>query len=96
MEGRADVGNCFEPCNAINFDVIKQVFEARDDRYGLFFQFEDNVETIISDIAISPTTLITRIGGLIRVGKELFWVIVFSVSAMKTLTALGRLMFKMN
>ena len=69
MEGRADVGNCFEPWNAVNFDVKKQVFEARDDRYGLFIQFEDNVETILSDIAISPTTLITRISGLIGVGK---------------------------
>ena len=94
MEGRADVGDCFEPCNSVNFDVKKQVFEARDDRYGLFIQFEDNVETIHSDIAISPTTLITCIGGLIGVGTELFWVIVLSCSALKTLTALGGLVFK--
>ena len=59
------------------------LFDERDTKYGLFVQFEDTVDVRRSNIAISPTTLVTRIGGIVGVGKELLWVILaFSGSLM--------------
>ena len=51
---------------------------------GFDVQFEKHVVVSRSTFTVNWVTLITRIGGIIGVGKELLWVIVFCVT---TLTA---------
>ena len=46
------------------------------DRYGLFINFDREVEETRSQLNISPLTLLTRIGGIIGVGKEFLWIII--------------------
>ena len=49
-------------------------FDARKDRYGLFVAFNEDIEVFTENLIIQPITLLTRIGGIIGVGKELLWV----------------------
>ena len=49
---------------------------------GFDVQFEKHVVVTRSAFAIDLVTLITRIGGIIGVGKELLWVIVFCVTTL--------------
>ena len=53
-------------------------FDARTDRFGLFVQFDQNVEMTISKLQIGMKTLATRFGGIIGVGKEFLWVLIFT------------------
>ena len=84
---KADIGECFEPCSSLYFDVNLDIFNYREgyDKYGLYLRFEDTVETTKMNIVITSTTLLTRIGGIIGVGKELLWVIVFVCGALKAI-----------
>ena len=83
LDSQADIGNCFQPCKSLHFDVRLDIFDHREDsdRYGLYIQFEDTVETTTLNLAITTTTLLTRIGGIIGVGKELLWVFIFFCGA---------------
>ena len=49
--------------------------------FGLEIEFDNVVEKITSDWQIKTVTLLTRVGGIIGVGKELLWVIIFMFSA---------------
>ena len=51
-------------------------FDARGDRYGLYVQFDKEVDETNINWTIEPLTLLTKIGGIIGVGKEFFWVII--------------------
>ena len=53
--------------------------------FGMVVAFDNIVEQTISDWQITPVTLLTRIGGIIGVGKELFWVILLSFSSITLL-----------
>ena len=57
-------------------------FDARDDRYGLYIQFDQTVDVTVSKLQIGLKTLATRCGGIIGVGKELLWVIIFSLTSL--------------
>ena len=48
--------------------------------FGLTIVFDNVVEKTISNWQIEPVTLLTRIGGIIGVGKELLWVMMITVS----------------
>ena len=87
IDGHDSGISCQTPCHFMHFNTKLTLFDERDTKYGLFVQFEDTVDVRRSNIVISPTTLVTRIGGIIGVGKELFWIIllVFSGSLMFTL-----------
>ena len=50
-------------------------------KFGISIVFDNVVQKTISDWQIKPVTLLTRIGGIIGVGKELLWVIVFCYSS---------------
>ena len=63
-------------------------FDARTDRFGLFVQFDQNVEMTISKLQIGMKTLATRFGGIIGVGKEFLWVLIFTFTSIRTLLAL--------
>ena len=48
--------------------------------FGLTIAFDNVVEKTISNWQIEPVTLLTRIGGIIGVGKELLWVLIITGS----------------
>ena len=48
--------------------------------FGLTIVFDKVVERTISNWQIEPVTLLTRIGGIIGVGKELLWVMIMTGS----------------
>ena len=47
------------------------------DQYGIYMVFEDVVENTVSEYQIGPKTLATRVGGIIGVGKNLLWILIF-------------------
>ena len=69
--------------SSIRYKVDNVGFDAREDRFGLYVQFDQNVEITVSKLQIGLKTLGTRFGGIIGVGKELLWVLIL------TLTSLG-------
>ena len=68
-----------------SYQVDNVGFDARDDRYGLYIQFDQTVEVTVSKLQIGLKTLATRCGGIIGVGKELLWVIIFSFTSLGSL-----------
>ena len=50
--------------------------------FGMVVAFDNIVEQTISDWQIKPITLLTRFGGLVGVGKNLLWIIIFICSSM--------------
>ena len=50
--------------------------------FGMVVAFDNIVEQTISDWQIKPFTLLTRFGGLVGVGKNLLWIIIFICSSM--------------
>ena len=50
--------------------------------FGMVIAFDNIVEQTISDWQIKPVTLLTRFGGLVGVGKNLLWIIIFICSSM--------------
>ena len=67
---------CYTTANC-RYKVEKNGLDYRGDRYGVWVQFSEEISTIRSHLAIEPITFVTRVGGLIGVGKELLWVIIF-------------------
>ena len=51
-------------------------FDSRSDRFGLLINFDREVVETKSKLNIEPLTLLTRIGGMIGVGKEFLWIII--------------------
>ena len=67
------------------YQVDKVGFDAREDRFGLYVQFDQEVEIIVSKLQIGLKTLATRFGGIIGVGKELLWVLILTFTSLGTL-----------
>ena len=51
------------------------------DRFGLAVVFDKVVEQTLTVWQISPVTLLTRFGGIIGVGKNLLWIMIFLCSS---------------
>ena len=49
--------------------------------FGMSIVFDNVIEKTISDWQVNPVTLLTRIGGIIGVGKELLWVMIITGSS---------------
>ena len=49
---------------------------------GIIIIFDNLVEKTISELQIGARTLVTRFGGIIGVGKNLVWVIIFTLSSL--------------
>ena len=62
-------------------------FDRRHDRYGLFVTFDRSVEVTRSHLTIPPLTLLTRIGGIIGVGKEFLWIIITALTYFVTFSS---------
>ena len=54
------------------------------DRSGLILSFDSVVELTKSELQIDQITLLTRCGGIIGVGKNLLWIIIFVMSSFAT------------
>lgn len=63
------------------YAVEKLGFYATKKKSGLGITFDNVVEQTISELQIGPKTLLVRFGGIIGVGKNLLWIIIFSVSS---------------
>ena len=72
------------------YQVDNVGFDARHDRYGLYAQFDQDVEVTVSKLEIGLKTLATRIGGIIGVGKELVWVIILVLSTIGSILSIMR------
>ena len=44
---------------------------------GLYIDFHKMIQRRVSTLQIGPETLLTRLGGIIGVGKNLVWIIIF-------------------
>ena len=54
------------------------------DRSGVILSFDSVVEQTHSELQIDRITLLTRCGGIIGVGKNLLWIIIFVLSSLAT------------
>ena len=88
--GLSDSKQCSVPCTKTNFYVNKIGFERKASREGIILVFENKVEKRISELQIGPKTLLTRIGGIIGVGKNLLWLLVFFFTSIASLLTLAR------
>ena len=76
LKGRASRGECLPICKSVWYKTTKIGHDEREDRYGLYIEFRQKVILTSNHLSIEPMTLLTRIGGIIGVGKEFFWVII--------------------
>ena len=49
-------------------------FDERKDRYGMFVRFSREMDVHRSLLNVETLTLLTRIGGIIGVGKQFLWI----------------------
>ena len=80
MDGKGDVEGCPKPCNRMKFDSRMTGDDPFEKVFGLFVEVEEKIEVLESIFTINEVTLVTRIGGIIGVGKEFIWLILFSIS----------------
>ena len=83
LDGFADDGSCYQPCKRMKFNSRRTRIDPRDDRIGIFIQLEEKVSVRETKFAIDGITLLTRIGGLIGVGKEFLWIFVITCGLLK-------------
>ena len=55
---------------------MRDSFQGRTDSYGLVVEFDREVDVTEVKFSIGFITLLTRLGGIIGVGKELLWVLI--------------------
>ena len=58
--------------------------------------FEGVVENTISESQIGPKTLATRVGGIIGVGKNLLWILIFGLTSLGTFLTYSRTFMKIK
>lgn len=90
LMGLSDSKQCSVPCTKTNFYVNKIGFERKRAKEGMIVVFENKIEKRISELQIGPKTLLTRIGGIIGVGKNLLWLLVFVFTSVGSLLTLWR------
>ena len=57
---------------------------------GMYIDFHGEVEVRSSELQITVKTMVTRIGGVIGVWKNVLWTIIFSVTSIGTLISFLR------
>ena len=80
--GRAQHGICSVPCKSTKYYANEFGFKEDKEMKGIIIIFDNLVEKTISELQIGPRTLVTRFGGIIGVGKNLMWVIIFAISGL--------------
>jgi len=74
-EERVDTG-CYDSCKSYRFLTRKIGFSTRQDRYGLKIYVNQDVNVKKTHFTITPITLLTRLGGILGVGKEFLWIVI--------------------
>ena len=64
-------------------------FQPTSDRSGVKVVLETEVLQTVSSLQIGVKTLATRVGGIIGVGKELLWILIFCVNTLFTFIIAG-------
>ena len=54
---------------------------------GLYIDFHAMIARRVSSWQIGPETLLTRLGGIIGVGKNLVWIIIFLFTTLSTFSS---------
>ena len=96
LHGTGDVSQCPAPCHSTRYQddpdwtwsivfnrykVERMGLVESKDRFGSALVFDKVVEQTLTDWQISPVTLLTRFGGIIGVGKNLLWIMIFLCSS---------------
>ena len=85
----------FFPCSKLKFNSRLTRFDPRDDKLGIFIQFEEKIKTVGVTFIIDEITLLTRIGGITGVGKEILWGILFFIGFFRTsITTITKLIYQ--
>ena len=79
--GIAQYDTCSIPCRNTKYSVKEFGFKEDKEMKGIIIIFDNVVEKTISELQIGGRTLVTRFGGIIGVGKNLLWVVIFAISA---------------
>ena len=71
----------------LRYKIEKIGIELRPDqtRFGMFVQVDSAVHVSKSQWTISPMTFLTRIGGVVGVGKELMWILISIIGFIMTI-----------
>ena len=77
-----------------SYKVDKDGFDDADGESGLFVAFDNEVVETRHKLEIGSKTLVTRIGGVIGVGKELFWIIIFIITSSGLFETLSNILSK--
>ena len=64
-------------------------FQPTSDRSGVKVVLETEVLQTVSSLQIGVKTLTTRVGGIIGVGKELLWILIFCFTTVSTFIITG-------
>ena len=83
-DGIADYGPCYQPCKTMTFvSKFVAVEPYKSKTSGIFIHLESKVSVTETKFLINERTLMTRIGGLIGVGKEFLWIILLLAGSLK-------------
>lgn len=81
-KGRASKGDCLPNCKSVWYKTTRIGHDKRNGRYGLYVNINKEVILTSNHLSIEPMTLLTRIGGIIGVGKEFLWIIITTSSSL--------------
>ena len=85
IDGLVDFDNCPKPCSVMKYEVKRVSEVINDGLTGAYIMFENDIETTYTSFMLDPVTVLSRLGGVIGVGKETFWTIMLTYSAIKLL-----------
>ena len=85
---KADPGSCLSPCKTTSFEVEDIGFLPLKTIRGMVFAFADEVEVTTTELQIGTKTLLTRVDGVIGVGKEFLWIILCGLSGIKLIATI--------
>ena len=88
LYGKADPRSCLSPCKMASYEVEDIGFFSSKNIRGMAFAFADEVEVTTSELQIGTKTLLTRVGGVIGVGKEFLWIILCGLSGIKLIATI--------
>ena len=74
---------CPNPCTSTFYSVKENMFEPRNDLLGVVVQFAEDIEVSNTGFVLDLLTFMSRLGGIIGVGKELFWLVMLCSGILK-------------
>ena len=63
-------------CIYFRYQSVRTGHDMKKDMFGIYVEFNRDVILTTNHLSILPMTFLTRVGGIIGVGKELLWVII--------------------